>query len=83
MRLSFEDYILRTNDIYYNLVDMFVLYICLLVVSLFFGFIATITIELPFANMLKVSPLSRSKIKKDFQTVIEEPNTTSLLTENL
>ena len=83
MRLSFEDYILRTNDIYYNLVDMFVLYIGLLVVSLFFGFIATITIELPFANMLKVSPLSRSKIKKDFQTVIEEPNTTSLLNENL
>ena len=43
----------RTYDLYYTTPDLFAIYFGLLVLCLFFGFIVTITIELPFANILK------------------------------
>ena len=39
---------------YYDLIDIFVEYFGLLVICLALGFIMTITIELPFANLLKL-----------------------------
>jgi peptidoglycan/LPS O-acetylase OafA/YrhL len=43
----------RNYDIYYNIIDSFVVYLGLLVVSLIVGFIATVLIELPFARLQK------------------------------
>ena len=44
----------RFFDVYYNIIDLWVVYASLLASSLFFGFVATMTIEVPFANMLKL-----------------------------
>ena len=44
----------RTYDIYYEVFDVFSIYLGVLVISLFFGFILTMTAELPFANLLKM-----------------------------
>ena len=39
---------------YYNIPDLFSIYLGILVLCLFFGFIVTLTIELPFANLQKM-----------------------------
>lgn len=43
----------RNYDVYYTIVDTFVIYLGLLVVSLFFGFLMTVFVELPFAKLQK------------------------------
>ena len=44
----------RTYDIYFSNIDVFTLYLGMLVISLFFGFVVTLTVELPFSNLLKM-----------------------------
>jgi peptidoglycan/LPS O-acetylase OafA/YrhL len=44
----------RTFDVYYQPIDTFVIYMGLLVIGLFFGFLMTMLVELPFANLLKI-----------------------------
>ena len=44
----------RTYDVYYEVFDVFSIYLGVLAISLFFGFILTMTVELPFANLLKM-----------------------------
>ena len=44
----------RFYDVYYNITDLWVIYFSLLLSSLFFGFVTTMTIEVPFSNMLKL-----------------------------
>jgi peptidoglycan/LPS O-acetylase OafA/YrhL len=44
----------RVYDLYYNLIDVFTVYCGLLVLSLFFGFLLTMLVEVPFATLLKV-----------------------------
>ena len=64
-RISFSTYLVhilviyyyltdRTYDMYYNIPDLFSIYLGILVLCLFFGFIVTLTIELPFANLQKM-----------------------------
>jgi peptidoglycan/LPS O-acetylase OafA/YrhL len=43
----------RSADFYYNVTDIFVIYMGLLVVSLAFGFLMTLVIEIPCANLQK------------------------------
>jgi len=45
----------RTYDFYYTLKDIFVINFGLLVICLFFGFLLTMLVELPFANLLKIT----------------------------
>ncbi len=45
----------RTYDIYYNLIDNFIAYVGVLVVSLLLGLISTVLIELPFSKLAKDS----------------------------
>lgn len=52
----------RAYDVYYRLIDTFVLYMGLLVLSLFLGFWLTMLVELPFANLLKIG---LEKVKKN------------------
>lgn len=56
----------RSYDIYYSLLDQLLLYLGLLVICLFFGFVMTVTIEVPFGNLLKISISKdeKSKVKK-------------------
>ena len=44
----------RSYDFYYQLQDIFVIDFGLLVLCLFFGFLVTLLVELPFANLLKI-----------------------------
>lgn len=44
----------RVYDVYYTIPDVFVMNFGLLTISLFFGFILTMFVELPFANLLKI-----------------------------
>jgi peptidoglycan/LPS O-acetylase OafA/YrhL len=43
----------RNYNIYYNIVDNFITYLGLLIVSLIYGFISTVLVELPFAKIQK------------------------------
>jgi hypothetical protein len=43
----------RSYDIYYNIKDMFVIFIGFLPLILTFGAAATILIEVPFSNLLR------------------------------
>ena len=54
----------RNYDIYYNTIDNFIVYLGLLTVSLFYGFISTVLVELPFAKIQKeVMSIIKSKAK--------------------
>jgi peptidoglycan/LPS O-acetylase OafA/YrhL len=43
----------RNYNVYYNIIDNFIAYLGILVLSLVFGFITTVLIELPFAKLQK------------------------------
>jgi len=47
-------YYTRTYDVYYKFQDTFATYMGLLTLSLFFGFIMTMLVELPFSNLLEL-----------------------------
>jgi peptidoglycan/LPS O-acetylase OafA/YrhL len=51
----------QNTDFYYDLRSMFVIYMGILVLSLAFGFILTIFVEVPFSNLLK--SLMKHKVK--------------------
>jgi peptidoglycan/LPS O-acetylase OafA/YrhL len=55
----------RSYDIYYSLIDMFTFYLGVLAYSLFFGFLLTMVIEVPFANLVRVAfPAARPQKKE-------------------
>ena len=62
----------RTYDISYNVLDAFMVNMGILVLSLFFGFLLTMMVELPFANLQKhlVGYLLKSPkaVKKEAKT---------------
>jgi len=53
LMIVFQFVYTRTYDLYYNITDMFVVYMGILVISLFFGFLMTLIIEVPFSNLQK------------------------------
>ncbi len=67
----------RNYDIYYDPLDAFVLYLGLLVLSLVVGFVMTLTIEVPFSNLLKMF-MEKGRVNERPLKVSEEK---SLLTE--
>ena len=62
----------RFYDVYYNITDTWVLYLSWLVMSLFFGFLLTVTVELPFANLLKLAFEKQAKKQNLEKSVKEE-----------
>jgi len=67
----------RAYDVYYHLTDTFTVYMGLLVVSLFIGFWMTMLVEIPFANLLK---MSFEKVKNSDQQIQKTIVKDSLLT---
>ena len=55
LMVIFRNLYMKVYDIEFNNTYAFVTHFGLLVLSLFFGFIATMIIEVPFANMLKLA----------------------------
>ena len=62
----------RTYDVYYDIIDNFVLYNGILVLSLACGFIMTLFIELPFANLLKLMLKKVQKEKSKEKMLLKE-----------
>lgn len=54
----------RNYNTYYNIIDTFTFYLGLLIVSLFFGFLLTIFVELPFAKLQK-EVMNKLKVRKN------------------
>ena len=73
-------YASTTYDIYFTIIDVFALYLGVLVLSLFFGFIVTMTVELPFSNLLKLGMQSLLKNKRKEESKTSKKD--SLLTVN-
>ena len=72
-------YYSRTYDVYYKVQDTFATYVGLLTLSLFFGFIMTMLVELPFANLLKLL-MTGFKTKGRGIGEVQEEKSGSLLT---
>jgi hypothetical protein len=68
----------RTEDIYYNINDLFVLYLGSLVVSCFLGFIMTVLVELPCSYYQK--QLMKHIQKRGQSITAKTENSESLLT---
>ncbi len=66
----------RNYNIYYNIIDTFIVYLGMLVVSLGFGFLGTVFIELPFAKLQK-------ELMNAIKGRVKEKVTTKLITNNL
>ncbi len=54
----------RTYDTYYGLIDIFIYYSGLLVLCLLCGFLATVMVEVPLGNVLKIAMAQLRKSKK-------------------
>ena len=75
----FRNLAMKVYDIEFNNTYAIVTHFGMLVLSLFFGFIATMTIEVPFANMLKLAFMglkekekSKKSVKKDESVLTSE-----------
>lgn len=62
----------RNYNLYYNITDVFITYLGLLVQSLIFGFLTTMFIELPFAKLQKYA-VGRLKAKAKAKEIKEKP----------